>query len=226
MYISKDLKELLASVDHVTKIKKNRFLFHEGGIADKLFIIKSGRIQIGKFTSDGRELSISICREGDMTGELTLFQADAKYLFSAKIIEDAEVAIIKKDHLERELMHNSPLAFEFMRWMSEHLQRTQTKFRDLVLHGKKGALYSTLIRLTNSYGIKREDGILIDIVLTNQELANFCATSRESVNRMLNDLKKKGILSMDRNKIVVNELPFLKDEINCDNCPIYLCRIE
>lgn len=78
-----------------------------------------------------------------------------------------------------------------MKWISEHLRRMQTKFRDLVLHGKKGALYSTLIRMTNSYGILKENGILIDLPLTNQELANFCATSRESVNRMLNELKSK-----------------------------------
>ena len=78
-----------------------------------------------------------------------------------------------------------------MKWISEHLRRMQTKFRDLVLHGKKGALYSTLIRMTNSYGVLKENGILIDLPLTNQELANFCATSRESVNRMLNELKSK-----------------------------------
>lgn len=46
--------------------------------------------------------------------------------------------------------------------------------------------------MTNSYGVLKENGILIDLPLTNQELANFCATSRESVNRMLNELKSKG----------------------------------
>ena len=73
-----------------------------------------------------------------------------------------------------------------------HNLKNETRFRDLLLHGKKGALLSTLIRLTNTYGVKQKDGsILIDCALTNQELANFCATSREVVNRILNDLKKK-----------------------------------
>lgn len=58
---------------------------------------------------------------------------------------------------------------------------------------QKGALYSTLIRLSNSYGVERSDGILINIVLTNQDLAKFCAAARESVNRMLGDLRKKGL---------------------------------
>ncbi|SDZ74720.1 CRP/FNR family transcriptional regulator, anaerobic regulatory protein [Thalassobacillus cyri] len=224
--ISENLKELLSSVDHVQKIEKNRFLFQEGEDADQMFIIQSGRIQISKISPDGRELSLRICQKGDIIGELTLFTDDATYLLNAKVMEDAEVAVIKKDYLERELLTNTELAFEFMKWMSEHFRKTQTKFRDLVLHGKKGALYSTLIRLTNSYGVKRPDDILIDIVLTNQELANFCGTSRESVNRMLSDLKRKEVLEMEKNKIVVKDLQYLKDEINCENCPIVLCSID
>ncbi|WP_028782039.1 Crp/Fnr family transcriptional regulator [Thalassobacillus devorans] len=226
--ISEELKELLSSVDHVQKIEKNRFLFQEGEDADQMYIIQSGRIQISKISPDGRELSLRICQKGDIIGELTLFTDDATYLLNAKVLEDAEVAVIKKDYLERELLTNTELAFEYMKWMSEHFRKTQTKFRDLVLHGKKGALYSTLIRLTNSYGIKRPDDILIDIALTNQELANFCGTSRESVNRMLSDLKRKEVLELDKNKnkIIIKDLQYLKDEINCENCPIVLCSID
>ena len=66
------------------------------------------------------------------------------------------MAIIKKDVLEKEIFQNSALAYEFMKWMSDHFRKTQTKFRDLVLNGKKGALYSTLIRMTNSYGSPKE----------------------------------------------------------------------
>ncbi len=45
---------------------------------------------------------------------------------------------------------------------------------------KKGALYSTLIRLANSYGVETEDGIFIDMPMTNQELANFAAAHAKS----------------------------------------------
>jgi len=147
-------------------------------------------------------------------------------LLSAKAIENAEIAAVRKDVIEREIFHNSALAFEFMKWMSDHFRKTQTKFRDLVLNGKKGALYSTLIRMTNSYGVQKNDGILIDLPLTNQELANFCGTSRESTNRILNELKKEAVISINKGKIVVHDLQFLKDEIGCENCPAVYCNIE
>jgi CRP/FNR family transcriptional regulator len=186
----------------------------------------SGKIQISKITKDGRELSLRICSENDLCGELTLFTDTPKYFFNALVLEEGQVAAIKKDVIEKEFFQDSALAFEFMKYMSDHFRKTQTKFRDLVLHGKKGALYSTLIRMSNSYGITEPNGILIDLPLTNQELANFCGTSRESVNRILNDLKRDEIISIQKGKIFIHDLQYLKDEIDCENCPATYCSIE
>ncbi|WP_439740808.1 Crp/Fnr family transcriptional regulator [Bacillus pseudomycoides] len=224
--LSEDLKELLASVEYKMQINKGSYIFQEGVEAKELYIVRSGKVQISKISADGQELTLRICSKHDIIGELTLFTDNAKYLLNSKCLEDVEVGVIKRNALEKALLEKPALAFEFMKWISEHLRRMQTKFRDLVLHGKKGALYSTLIRMTNSYGILKENGILIDLPLTNQELANFCATSRESVNRMLNDLKKQGIISIHKGKITIHNLQFLKCEIACEDCPTSICSIE
>ncbi|MGD6941321.1 Crp/Fnr family transcriptional regulator [Cytobacillus gottheilii] len=222
-----EIKELLKLAYRTFHSKKGEFLFQEGMPAKELYIIKSGRIQISKITADGRELALRICGENDLCGELTLFTDSPTYLLSALVLEEGEIAVVSSDTLENELFRNSDLAFEYMKWMSDHFRRTQTKFRDLVLNGKKGALYSTLIRMTNSYGITNADGsILIDLPLTNQELAKFCATSRESTNRILNELKKDHIISIKKGKITVHNLDYLKTEIGCEQCPAVYCNIE
>jgi len=223
---SLEIKELLKFADRKFKSVRDTFLFQEGMVAEELYIIISGKVQISKITTDGRELSLRICGENDICGELTLFTSDPKYLLSAKVLEEGEVVAIKKDVLESEIFQDSKLAFEFMKWMSDHFRKTQTKFRDLVLNGKRGALFSTIIRMTNSYGIHKDNEILIDLPLTNQELANFCGTSRESTNRILSELKKENIISSKKGKITVLDLQYLKDEIGCENCPAVYCSIE
>jgi CRP-like cAMP-binding protein len=220
------IKELLRLADRTFQAKKGTYLFREGMNAEELYVVISGKIQISKITTDGRELSLRICGENDICGELTLFANSPKYLLSALVLEEGQIAVVKKDILEKEIFHNSELAFEFMKWMSDHFRKTQTKFRDLVLNGKRGALFSTLIRMTNSYGITSPDGILIDLPLTNQELANFCGTSRESTNRILNELKRKKIITIKKGKILVLDLQYLRDEIGCENCPAIYCSIE
>ncbi len=211
---------------NVKKVSKGDFLFQEGMVAKDLFIIKEGIIQISKVTPDGKELCLRICQKDDLFGELSIFSDQSHYMLNAKAIIDSEVAVISKETLESELSHNHHLSMELMKWMSDQYRRIHTKIRDLILHGKKGALYSTLIRLTNSYGIEKEDGIFIDLTLTNQQLANFCGTARESVNRMLSELKKNKIISMINGKIIVHDLEHLKREINCEQCPVDFCRID
>jgi CRP-like cAMP-binding protein len=221
-----EIKELLKFADRKFKSEKGSFLFQEGMLAEELYIVISGKVQISKITSDGRELSLRICGENDICGELTLFTDNPRYLLSAMVLEEGEIVAIKKDVLECEIFQNSKLAFEFMKWMSDHFRKTQTKFRDLVLNGKRGALFSTLIRMSNSYGIPKGNEILIDLPLTNQELANFCGTSRESTNRILSELKKDNIISVKKGKISILDLQYLKNEIDCENCSAVYCSIE
>ncbi|GAA0480435.1 hypothetical protein GCM10008986_01210 [Salinibacillus aidingensis] len=150
--ISHELQELLHSNSTVRKIDKDSFLFHEGDPANEIFVIKRGLVQISKLTANGKEMILRICKEDDIVGELILFIDDATYLLSAKVIEPGEVFVIRKDQLEQALTTNNALTVEFMKWTSQHMRKFQTKIRDLLLNGKKGALYSTLIRLSNSYG--------------------------------------------------------------------------
>ncbi|HEY2420238.1 MAG TPA: Crp/Fnr family transcriptional regulator [Neobacillus sp.] len=221
-----NLTHLFDTVHHIKKIEKGSFLFQEGSLADELYIIQSGILQISKIIPDGRELTLRMCSHGDFVGELNLFYPSSRYLLSARVMESGEVAVIKKDVLEEKLSKDLLLSLEFMKWMSQQFRKTQTKFRDLVLHGKKGALYSTLIRMTNSHGMKTNKGILIELPLTNQEIANFCGTSREVVNRLLSDLRKAGIISIDKGAITIHDLDYLKREIDCEDCPTEICKID
>ena len=224
--LSPNLNNLFEKVHRIKSIDKGRFLFEEGNTADELYIIQSGKFQISKMVPDGRELTIRMCSAGELVGELSLFSTASQHILNARASESGTVAVIQKDKLEAEIEKDSRLALELVKWLSLQHRKSQTRFRDLVLHGKKGALYSTLIRMVNSYGIKTDEGLKIDVSLTNQELANFCGTSREVVNRLLSDLRKSKIISIDKGFITVHALNKLKREIDCENCPIEICNIE
>ncbi|MEI5907087.1 Crp/Fnr family transcriptional regulator [Bacillus spongiae] len=225
--ISDELARLLTSISTPRKVKAGNFLFQEGEDASEIYLINTGMFQISQLTPDGKQLNLRICKEKDIIGELTLFTANPKYMLSALALADSEVLVIKNDLLEEKLLKNADLTFEFMKWLNNHLRKFQTKIRDLVMNGKKGALYSTLIRFSNSYGVKVADGILIDIHLTNQEFAKFCCATRESVNRMLRDLKKSNVIDTTNDgRIIVKDLEYLKNEIGCENCPIEICNID
>ncbi|WP_438825041.1 Crp/Fnr family transcriptional regulator [Bacillus sp. JJ1122] len=224
--MSPKLNKVFEKVHRIKKIEKGSFLFEEGNNASELYIIQSGKFQISKMVADGRELTIRMCSAGELVGELSLFSPASSHLLTAKASESGTVAVIQKDNLENEIAKDNALALELVKWLSLQHRKSQTRFRDLVLHGKKGALYSTLIRMANSYGVVTDEGIKIDVSLTNQELANFCGTSREVVNRLLSELRRNNSISIDKGYITVHALNRLKREIDCESCPAEVCNIE
>jgi CRP/FNR family transcriptional regulator, cyclic AMP receptor protein len=218
-------RDELQSIAVTQNVEKGTILFMDGEKAENLYFILSGKVKISKTTMEGKELTLYICQPGELIGELALFQSDVSYTATAEMMESGAVGTIPRVTLEELLSKNGQLAVEFMKWMGIAYRRNQSKFRDLMLHGKHGALYSTLIRMTNSYGKKTDEGILIDLPLTNKDLANFIGTSRESVNRMLNELRKDNVISIDGGYITIHQLEYLKHYLECDDCSDDICRI-
>lgn len=221
------IKALFQEKGTFVTTKKGAQLFQEGSLADQLYFVQSGTVQITKETESGKELAIRICGEQTLIGETTVFCCSTFHSTTAKALTQTELYTLSREAFERYLQNEPTTMTAYLKWLQiEHL-KNQSRLRDLVLHGKKGALYSTLIRLANTYGeFQSPNEVLIKLALTNTEIANLCATSREVINRMLSDLRKKLILSIDQGYIMVHNLSFLRREIECDNCPLSVCRID
>lgn len=208
-------------------VEKGNYIFREGERAENIFFVLDGAIQISKETESGKELTIRICGTNGMIGESSLFCKLNYHSTTAKALEPTNVLALHTASLELLLTEHPSLLVEYLEWLQIENLKHQSRLRDLVLNGKKGALFSTLIRLANTYGETRHDNeVFINFALTNTEIANLCATSREMINRMLNDLKKHNIISFEKGYITILDLQFLKDEIACENCPLHICRID
>jgi len=211
----------------VVKVEKGSYIFREGERAENLFFVVNGSIQICKETESGKELTIRICSKNTIIGESTLYCKLNYHSTTAKTLEHCTLIGLHVNTLEMLLNENPSTLVDYLKWVQMENLKNQTRIRDLVLNGKKGALFSTLIRLANTYGeYKNEKEIFINLSLTNTEVANLCGTSREMINRMLNDLKKHKIISFDKGYITILDLQFLKNSIDCENCPLSICRLD
>ena len=199
-------------------------LFWEGDLSDKLYYIKRGRIKLTKSTDEGKELILYMYQTGDMVGQADPFFS-SKHSFNAEVLEESEIGVIEHKDLEILICQHCEFAIDFMKWMGIHHRLTQTKFRDLMLYGKPGALCSTLIRLGNTYGEERDGSTLINKKITHTDLSNMIGATRESVNRMLSDLRKKDAVEYENGMIVIKNISMLRDICHCEMCPREICRI-
>lgn len=225
--ISPDIAMLFQKKGAILKFEKGAHIFQEGELAEQIFLVKNGSIQISKETESGKELTIRICGKDCLVGESLMFCKFTAHSTTAKALDSSEVYSIHVDLLESFIHEHPSVMIDYLKWVQTENVKNQSRLRDLVLHGKKGALYSTLIRLSNTYGKFHSDNkVEIQLALTNTDLANLCATSREMVNRMLTDLRKNKIISMEKGYITILDLGYLKREVDCENCPILICRID
>ncbi|WP_158598261.1 Crp/Fnr family transcriptional regulator [Falsibacillus albus] len=205
--------------------QKDSFLFLEQELSDNLYYVEEGQIRMTKTTEDGKEMVLYLFQKGDLFGELGVI-GETQHRFNAKALRDSKVATITQRDVESIILNHGDAAIEFVRWMGLMNQLIHTKLRDLLLYGKIGALCSTLIRLSNSFGDSGENGVKISKKMTNGELADLINTSRETVNRMLSDFKKNGIIEYSRDgEIIILDMEHLKKQCHCEGCPIEICRI-
>lgn len=222
--LSADNLAKLQQIMYESKVTTGSHLFWEGDPADKLYFIKSGRVKMTKSSDEGRHFILYMYQEGDLFGQVDPFR-QSTHVFNAEVIEDSAIGVILQKDLEVLLWQNGDLAVEFMKWMGLVHRMTQTKFRDLMMFGKHGALCSLLIRLTNSYGIEQGNQILITKAHTHTELADMIGATRESVNRMLSELRKANVIHIENSHILVKDLSYLQNICHCESCPKDICRM-
>lgn len=226
LFTQGQLEQLTAAMNF-RKFEAGAYLFWEGDPADSVYYIKKGHVKLRRSTDDGRDLLLSILQPNDLLVDIDAW--DTTHRFSAQVMDNAEVGVISRLQLELLMSKSGEFAFRFAMWLSLMNRITESKLRDLLMLGKQGALASTLVRLTNSFGILQEDGILITMKLTNTELAELVGTTRESVNRMLSAMKDDGIVETAPGGLMrilkLHELEKIAGCPDCPGCPKELCRI-
>ncbi|GIN60454.1 anaerobic regulatory protein [Robertmurraya siralis] len=210
----------------IQKYKAGTILFNERDSVDYIFILLRGSVALGRVHMKGKEFILKILSGEELIIEYQLFKPQAKYHFYAKTFTDCEMLMIKRADFEEFVHSNQNLLNALSSWLSTRYLKAQMKCQDLMMNGKKGGLYSILIRLCNSYGVMTDEGILIDLPLTHQELANFTYGTREVIQRMLKELREKDIISYNQQKLIIKNINYLKESVDCQNCPFEICGIN
>lgn len=214
----------MRNIMHVKKVPVNELIFMEGDQENKLFIVLEGTVQLAKLNDKGKNLAFHYFFPDDLFGEFNPRQEHVN-TFTARAIEDTVIGVMYQHDFEALLMGNADLAIEFSQWQSQMHRFTQYKMRDLLFHGKDGALASTLLRAANTYGVKNKQSISLTKKITNNELADMVGTSRETVNRMLAAFKKSNMIAYTKGRLEILDTPGLKALCHCEECPVSICRL-
>lgn len=203
-----ELEIILSKLSEV-KYKKNSLIFLEGEPGKFFYFIFKGLIKLSKVSNDGQEKIIQILKTNDIIGEVVLFDG-GNYPTTAEVIEDCLLGRIKCSDFINIINNNPNIANNFLKVMSIRLRQAQRQIRNLALKDAYGRLASRLFKLSRDHGVENDKGIVIEINLSNQEIAKLVGTSRETVSRILNEFKRKNIIDINQQKITIINMKKLK----------------
>jgi CRP/FNR family cyclic AMP-dependent transcriptional regulator len=202
----------IAEISLEKKYKKNMLIFMEGDPGECFYFILSGKVKVFRTYEDGKEHIIHIFGEGDVFGEATLF-TNVPYPASASVYEDAVIGVIKNKDMEELVTRNPDLALKLLEIFAKKLIFAQQKIRDLTFNDVFSRTASQLLKLAHDYGRQSTRGILIDVQLPRQELAEMVGTTRETISRVISKLKKEKSISEEDDRILILNSEKLKEWI-------------
>jgi CRP-like cAMP-binding protein len=182
--------------------KKNEYLFHQGDPARRFCVLVTGKVKLTQLTEDGQQIILRYVSPGEAFAVIAVL-SKIPYPVTATAVN--QVSLLSwEDQKMLELMHQYPqLAINSLSILATRIQEIQDRFREIATERVERRIARALLRLASQTGRKLEHGILIDISLTRQDLAEMTGTTLYTVSRTLSQWEKDGLVSSQREQVTI-----------------------
>jgi len=201
-----DETELMQVAGLVTtrRYGKHQTIFREGDPGQTFYLILSGSVAVVRIAPDGRETILSILKERDFFGEMSVFDTSVRAA-SVRTMTEAEVGVIERTDFLGLIDKTPRIGRLLVIALSERLRAANKLIAATTSQDIRARLASLLLNLMQNFGEPVGTGTRITLRLTNQEMANMIGTTRETVNRTLNRFWDERVIDMRTAHVIVVE---------------------
>jgi len=201
--LSPDVLKLLSAASHLSTYPGGAVLFVEGQMARGAFVLCSGKAKLSTTSREGKVLILKIAEAGEVLG-LSAVIAGEPFELTAETAGPCQVNFVEREALIRLMEKNGELGMHASQALSREFQSAYRDIHDLVLaRSSAGKLARLLLSWTPIREKFEPSEIRIRASLTHEEMAQMIGSSRETVTRLLSDLKKKEFIRLDGSTLVI-----------------------
>ncbi len=180
-------------------------VYREGEYGDGLYILTSGVLKLFRPYSGSKEATLRLLKPWDIFGHLA-FAGEARQLAYAEAVTECRVTKVPKVFVERGIRRDPQVAFKLATLLELRLVQYEELVRCLLPRETEVRLANLLPILAQKFGQPSEEGgITIDLRLTHQDLAAMVASTRESVTKVLNDMRNRGLIEVRSGRITLKD---------------------
>jgi len=198
---SGDLLRSFESLSHITSYPGGAVLFVEGQMPGGAFVLCSGKVKISTTSKEGKVLILRTAKPGDVIGLSAVISGQA-YEIAAETLGPCLVNFVEREGLLRLIERNGELGLRSALAVSREFQDAYREIHELVLtRSSSGKLARLLLSWVGRDGEARE--MRIQTPATHEEMAQRIGASRETVTRLLSDLRKKDLIRLEGSTLVI-----------------------
>ncbi len=179
---------------------RNTTIVEEGLPGDYMYVIREGRVKVTKLSEDGREKILEILEAGDFFGEMSLLDREPRSA-SVKTLDASRLLALSRNDFLSVLRRSPDVSVAVIQELSRRLRWADEQTSALSFHRVKDRAQGLLRRLAKE---PREAGAwLATSPLTHQQIAEMIGTSRETVTRVVKELKQESWLRQEGKRYLV-----------------------
>ncbi|HSF81992.1 MAG TPA: Crp/Fnr family transcriptional regulator [Anaerolineales bacterium] len=185
-------------------VEEGSYFFHQGDPALHVYVLTEGRLKLSQLTEAGQQIILRVAVPWQLFGIIGLLP-EKTYPVSAQAIENCRAIAWEGEALYRFSNHHPSILANSLNMMSENLREFQDLFRHLATEQVEQRLARLILRLARQVGRKVEEGVLIDMALTRQEMAEMTGSTLYTISRMLSNWERLDIVKVGRERIVITD---------------------
>jgi len=197
------IKDACSIVKVKTVYRGETFNYGDGDYS-KIYLLIKGKIKITECNELDNELIKDILTAPDVFGDLSMEGSPSLDEFAEALTANTVVCVFNVPDFKKLLQENPIMALSYANIVNNKLKKLEGRHSDLVFRDAKSRLIRFIKNWAISDGNRIGDKIVLNNYLTHSDIAGVIATSRQSVNTLLNELRDSGILFYNRKRIELN----------------------
>lgn len=207
--LTKSQLSLVEQGTRMLEVRRGQRIYLPGDTSDQIFLVKAGVIKVAAIEPGDCEVILAFLHPGDIFGELAIVD-DGVRDHLAQAHEDALLCAVSRDLLLRMARESPELGYRITKLMGRRMKQFRTRVEDLLCKSAAGRVAHTLVELATEHGVTDTQGTILPFRLTQRDLGNLVGVSRETVNAVLQDLRQKGLVEVNRERIRLRNVQSLR----------------
>jgi CRP/FNR family transcriptional regulator, cyclic AMP receptor protein len=192
------------------RLRTGAVLFSEGDVSNRVVLLLSGRVKVSSFSEDGVETVLGFRGAGDVLGELSAIDG-GEHQATVTVVEPGEAVFVQAERFIASLETMPGLSLVLLRSVVGRLRDADRKRAEFTALDVVGRVAHRLVELADDYGDDVDGGgVRIGLQMSQRELAGWVGSSREAVNKALQQLQRQGFIAAERRQITVLDVEALR----------------